>query len=111
MLDWRGDAVFAKTVEAVRRGMDGVMADCVGGAKAVHPPNVRTATYQGSIRLEPTRLVKMMLVGRWGSWNCNYAIYLEMGTSRGVPEFAVLRKTADRFYPELPARIRKEMAA
>ncbi len=109
MLKWNGKPVIDKAMLATAKGMDSVMAKCVGMAKSIHPPNVITGTLQGSYRLEPTKQEGGDLVGRWGSYGVLYAIFQELGTSR-MSANPVLRPAADRYYPTLPGEIRRFMA-
>lgn len=107
MLNWNGKAVQEKTIEATRKAMDRVMAKCVLDAKAEVP--VVTATLQGSIRMQPTKIEGDALVGRWGSHNVVYAVFVELGTIH-MDAQPYLRPAADRNYPTLPGEIRKAMA-
>lgn len=81
------------------------MSSSIRTAKAQHPPNVRTATYQGSIQSRPVIEREGQLVGFWGSFNVKYAIYLEMGTVY-MQEYRPLRNAADQHYPELAGKLR-----
>ena len=110
MLKWNDKPVIDKVMLATAKGMDSVMAKCVGMAKSIHPPNVITGTLQGSYRLEPTKQEAGELVGRWGSYGVLYAIFQELGTVRMPGGNPVLRPTADRFYPTLPSEIKRFMA-
>ena len=105
MLEWHGDEILKKIGAQTVVAMTAVMASSIRTAKAQHPPNVRTATYQGSIQLRPVIMRGDQLVGFWGSFNVNYAIYLEMGTIF-MPEYRPLRNAADQHYPELAHKLR-----
>ena len=101
-VEWRGAQVLDKLLEAVKDGIDETMA--AGVIKAKQRVRVRTATLQGSIRIEPAEIKRDEVVGYWGSWDVNYAIYQELGTykMRAQP---YLRPSADREYPHLKGRI------
>ena len=107
MLKWNDKPVIEKVLLATRKGMDSVMSKCVREAKATVP--VVTTTLQGSIRMEPAKQVENELVGVWGSYNVDYAIFVELGTSKMSAQ-SYLRPAADRFYPTLPGEIRRFMA-
>ena len=105
MLKWYGDKILRDVNHEVKRAMTKVMASGIQTAKAQHPPNVRTGTYQGSIQLRPVIERAGQKVGFWGSFDVNYAIYLEMGTVY-IQEYRPLRNAADQHYPELPGLLR-----
>ena len=105
---WNGDVIFRKTVEAARTAMDDTMARCVVEAK-IRVPTL-TTTLQGSIEMRPTRREGELLVGLWGSFQVNYAIYVEVGTSRMSAQ-PYMRPAADHEYPLLPGRIRARIKA
>jgi len=128
-LDWRGPQVRRRVLVATKDGIDTVMGDCVKGAKRDVPR--ATASYQGSIRIvEPARVVGNDVAGYWGSTDINYALAIETGDfgylrdadllgdepDHRVPTRAnkgnrgSLRKMADRYYPGLPAEIRRRVA-
>lgn len=135
MLDWRGQRVADNTILATGRAMNSLLADCVVEAKQRVP--VVTSVYQGSIQSRPARQVDPnTLVAYWGSFSVRYARFVEEGTAPHVirPRTAgalywpgaphpvrlvhhpgtkanpVLRTTAEQKYPELPMRIRYELA-
>lgn len=103
-LIWRGGEIQKKIQQAARRGIDETLARCVPIAKANTP--VRTGTAQGSIKFEPAIVKGNRVVGRWGSFNVRYFIWLEIG-ARGKPGRHMLRSAAAREYPQLKARIKK----
>jgi len=108
LLDWNGDALKRKVVEAQRLAVDATMASCIVEAKSRVP--VRTATLQGSIRMEPARPVGDLVVGRWGSFEVNYALWVEIGTHRSGAQ-PYLRPAADHQYPLLAGYIRAAFKA
>ena len=101
-VDWKGDKVFIDTMTAARFGIDETLAASVNQAKSRVP--VRTATLQGSIRLEPAKRTHARIKGRWGSFDVLYALWVEIGTrfNRAQP---YLRPSADSEYPKLVDRI------
>lgn len=110
MVNWRGDQVQNKVLLAAGRAVNSILADCVKEAKGVHPPQVRTGTFQGSIQMREAKVFGLTtVVGFWGSFSVNYAIFLEKGTCY-IEEYMPLRRSADRYYPELPDRMRRELA-
>ena len=107
MIKWNDEKIKKKTLDATRLAMDRVMAKCVQESKIMVP--VRTATLQGSIRMNPTKVESGDLVGRWGSYNVKYAVFIELGTIH-MDAQPYLRPSADKNYPSLPGEIRRAMA-
>ena len=101
-VEWRGAQVLDKLLKAVKDGIDETMAECVTEAVRIVP--VDTTTLQGSLRVEPAEISRNEVVGEWGSFDVDYAIYVELGTykMRAQP---YLRPSADREYPHLKGRI------
>ena len=106
-LEWNGDTVKRKMIEAAKWGVDKTTSECVIEAKN-RVPRV-TSTLQGSIQMRPAKQQGDDVVGIWGSFDVDYAIYVEMGTSRmsGTP---YLRPSADSQYPRLSDRIKRKFA-
>lgn len=107
LVDWNGEQVKRKAVTASRKGIDETMSKCVIVAKG--RVRVKTATLQGSLRMEPAVVLGQRIKGTWGSFDVNYALWQEIGTSRmsGQP---YLRPAADAEYPQLKARIKANFA-
>ncbi len=131
---WNGDAVGEKMRAAIRFGMDSVMADCVVTAKGL--VHVRTSVLQGSIQMRPAVDEGSRIIGIWGSYSVNYAIFIEEGTQPhviyprfkkalywpgadhpvrmvnhpGNPAYPFLRPAADMHYPSLGLRIKAQFA-
>lgn len=125
-VDWRGKQVRRAVQRASKRAIDDTMSRAVSHAKENVP--VVTATLQGSLRIEPAEIKGNVVSGRWGSFDVNYALAVEMGnrslvpaggdakrdkrsgTGRGIRtgNTGFLRSAADREYPKLAGRIRKE---
>ena len=102
-VNWRGGRIPRRVAVASRRGIDATMAACVPLAKRETP--VITGTAQGSIQTRPAVIQRTRVVGRWGSFDVNYFIWLEIG-ARGRTGHFMLRRAADREYPGLARRIR-----
>lgn len=110
MLKWRGAEVAARAEAAAKLAIDKTMARCVDEAKTDHPWENRTGTLEGSLRIVDAAAEDgARVVGRWGSADVNYAIYLETGTVHMEPK-PYLRPAADRQYPYLRLRIRAAYA-
>lgn len=77
-VDWYGALWQAGALTAAKVAVDQTMAEAVNLAKRMVP--VRTGTLQGSLRFQPAALEGDTMVGYWGSFDVNYAIYVEMGT-------------------------------
>jgi len=106
MLKWNGKPVIDKVMLASAKAIDSVMAKCIASAKIDVP--VVTATLQGSIRMEPAQMQGDNLVGKWGSYNVMYAVFVELGTIF-MDAQPYLRPAADRLYPTLPGEIKRFM--
>lgn len=104
-LHWRGREIKARAVRAAKIGIDETMADCVEDAKTYHPWQNVTGLLEGSIQMRPAQEEGHRVVGRWGSFSVEYAIYQELGTIYMAPN-PFLRPAADMWYPELADRIR-----
>ena len=97
------DNVRSKLERAAMNGVDRTMADAVNGSK--RRVNVDTASLQGSLKFEPSRVKGDRVVGLWGSFDINYAAAQEFGR-HGKP---YLRPSAKEAYPKLHKYIREEM--
>ena len=86
---------------AAMDGVDKTMAEAVNIAK--RRVNVDTASLQGSIKFEPAKMERDRAVGRWGSFDINYAAHQEFGR-HGKP---YLRPAAKIAYPKLNKNIRE----
>ena len=87
-LKWNGEEIKRKMIEAAKCGVDATTAACVRKAKG--KVQVKTSTLQGSIQMRPAKVQGDDVVGLWGSFNVNYAIYVEKGTKPHV-NYAVCR--------------------
>ena len=105
-LNWRGMKVGDSVLEAARKGVDETMAVCVPLAKSETP--VVTGTAQGSIAFQPSQIRRTGVVGRWGSFDVVYFIWLEIG-ARCRAGIHMLTRAADREYPKLARRIRSHL--
>lgn len=99
---WRGAELQIHIRAAQRRALNETTAACVVMAKSL----VRTDTtaLQGSIQMRPAVASGPLIVGRWGSFDINYAFWQEV-----LPEprgRAYLRPSADTWYPTLALRIK-----
>ena len=104
---WNGGEIKERYSEACRLAIDETTASCVKPAKdRVH---VKTRILQGSIQFRPATYVEGRgWVGRWGSFNVNYAWWQEV-----LPEprgRMYLRPAAQAEYPKLRARIKARYA-
>jgi len=129
LLKWYGDELKKKTDRVVPWAMMSILTECVREAKKIVPR--KTATLQGSIQMRAPRKIAGQWVGLWGSWNCKYALFVELGTAPhmifprnkkalywegaahpvarvhhpGTVAKPFLRPTADRVYPQLKGKI------
>lgn len=105
-LRWRGKQIEKLVDQAAMFGIDKTMSRASIHSKNNHPWRNRTTILEGSIRpVIDARKQGDRIVGVWGSVDVNYAIFLELGTSR-MPAFPYLRPAADAEYPDLPKHIR-----
>ena len=125
-VDWRGPQVRRAVQRASKRAIDDTMSRAVRDAKNNVP--VVTSTLQGSLRIEPAEIKGNVVSGRWGSFDVNYALAVEMGnpslvpaggdvkrdtlpnTGRGIRtgNTGFLRGAAEKEYRNLAKRIRDE---
>ena len=103
-LDWNGEEVSAHVRAAAHSAIDETTAVCVGGAK--EKVRVTTRILQGSIQFRPSVDEGSQVVGRWGSFDVNYAWWQEIKKFRLAGHQPYLRPTTDEEYPKLGARIR-----
>lgn len=103
-VEWKGDELLAKVTQATALAIDQTLADCVVDAKAEHSFENRTGVLEGSIRSTPAALQGSKVVGEWGSFSVEYALYVEI-----LEGYGFLRPQADRHYPHLKKRIREAM--
>lgn len=110
-LEWRGGAIKQRVASAERDAINEVMALCVGGAMQL--VRVDTGNLKNTITItEPAHHEGGATVGVWGA-TAEYAIYQEIGPVTGVRYWShtpYLRPSADRFYPQLAARIQRKAA-
>jgi len=103
---WRGDELVTATEEAARLAIDETAAACVIAAKQIVP--VVTTVLQGSIQMRPAKVVGSEVVGEWGSYGVNYAIYVEtIPAVNSTGQRPFLRPVADEKYPQLADLIQK----
>lgn len=103
-LDWQGNKIKQIVFEACRLGIDETTAAAVTPAK--ERVRVRTRLLQGSIQSRPAKRDGNRIVGSFGSYDVNYALWQEIGTSKmsGQP---YLRPAADQEFPKLSERIKR----
>lgn len=107
---WGGDDLKGATADAAVAGIDETMADCVASAMGL--VRVDTGALRDTIQIqEPATSAGNLVRGVWGSYS-DYAIYQEIGpiwTKHPWAFTPYLRPSADRHYPELPARVASHM--
>jgi len=106
-LDWHGDALKRRLDEAQRLAIDETTASCIEPAK--DRVRVKTRILQGSIQFRQAVKEAGRWVGRWGSWDVNYALWQEIITFRLAGHQPFLRPAALQEYPKLAARIRARL--
>lgn len=108
-LRWRGDEVAARVGAAAKTAVDRTTAAAVTHAKQNHPWQNVTGTLEGSLQMRGAEVQGAgEIVGTWGSFDVEYAIWLEIGTSV-MPPYPYLRPAADAEYPKLFMRVREAL--
>ena len=105
-ITWKGEIVKANVRAAAAMGINETMGDCIIMAKQL--VRVKTATLQGSIRLTPAIQLGNHVRGVWGSFDVNYALWQEVGTSKMSAQ-PYLRPSAAAHYSSLAGRIRAHL--
>ena len=110
-VDWKGQMVLKKTRDAVKWGIESTMADCVKTAMSEHSWKNRKFILQPSIAMRAAVDNGSSIVGTWGSFGVNYAIFLELGTFR-IPKgkYTWLVPASEKHYPSLGHRIAGKLA-
>lgn len=106
---WRGAEIAAKASVAARTGIDKTTSEAVTYAKQNHEWQNVTGTLEGSLQMRAAEPDGTRMVGRWGSFTVNYALWLEIGTSK-MPARPYLRPSADVNYPSLRRHIAEAWA-
>jgi len=104
-LEWHGEAIRERLRQAAQLGIDATTAACVIPAKQA--VRVKTRILQGSIQARPAEDEGGRLVGYWGSFDVNYALWQEIITFSHAGQQPYLRPAASEEYPKLAGRIRK----
>lgn len=108
-MSWRGDEVAGRVAAAAKLAVDATTAAAVTHAKQNHPWQNVTGTLEGSLQMRGAEIVSDGdIVGQWGSFDVEYAIFLELGTAV-MPAYPYLRPAADAEYPKLFMRLRAAM--
>ena len=102
IIEWHGDKLLKRLAEAQRLGIDTTTAAAVAPAKRF--VRVKTRILQGSIQTRQAVREGGRWVGRWGSFDVNYALWQEIGTARMSAQ-PYLRPAAEIEYPKLAGRI------
>lgn len=104
-VEWFGDRIKQKILNASVQGVNAVMAACVLEAKHNHPGwrNI-TGTAEGSVKIiEFAKQQADHVEGQWGSMGVNYLIWLEYKYG------SFLRNAADKLYSTLTGKIKEAM--
>ena len=110
-LEWKGDEVTRKLLDAATFAIDQTTALAVVKAKGdLYPGHgLVTGLLQGSIQMRPAVVRGNVAVGTWGSFSVDYALAVEQGTG-SRPGLGYLQGAADVEYPKLAGRIARELA-
>lgn len=94
-VDWNGDDVMRRMAAAAAVGVNLTMGDCVRGARREHEYVDQTGFLTASTDIrEPAHLDGTMVEGTWGS-DADYALFVEIGTSRIGPTATEREVAAD----------------
>ena len=105
---WNADQIRAQWRNAAIAGVNDTLAAAVVEAKQNHGWKNRTGTAERSIRAQPATARGSVVTGRWGSFDVNYFLFLELGTSRMAADYT-LHRAADAHYPELLTHIARAL--
>ena len=104
MSPWKGALVREQVERAIEKGMNINLARAVQVVKPRTP--VLTGILQGSMRMEPAKKIQPgVIAGYFGSWDVNYAIFVEKGTVR-MSGRHMLTRTAAEVFPKLSTDIK-----
>jgi len=104
-ITWHGDRVKRNVAQATMRGIDMTMSQAAAQAKRNHPGwHNRTGKAEGSIGIyEKAHRERSGYVGRWGSRNVVYMLWLE------IKHGMALQHAASVIYPRLAGNIKKAL--
>lgn len=109
-LEWNGDDIIARVVEAARQAIDETLDEADAEASAAHWWRNRTGNLELKIVTEHARRVGSRVTGRFGTTTMKkgrrtgfYGLFLEYKTP-------FLRPAADRTFPTLAAKIRRRLS-
>jgi hypothetical protein len=104
-ITWTDDQVLRQVSDALKAGIDETTHSCVPVAQSL--VRVRYGILRGSIQARAaTYIPGRGWVGRWGSFDVNYALAQEVISFSHAGWQPYLRPAADREYPRLVPRIR-----
>jgi len=100
LLDWRGAQVLSAVKEATKAAMNETTMKAVEAAHTQLYPGhgFITGLLHGSLKSEPATEEGGEISARWGSFDVNYALYIET-------RYGYLRYGADAEYPGLAKRM------
>jgi hypothetical protein len=98
---WHGDKFLKRVERAQKLAIDETTAAASLVAQAdLYPGHgLITGLLQGSVKSEQAQREGARIVGRWGSFDVIYAIFIEI-------RYGFLRKAAEAEYPKLMGRIK-----
>ncbi len=79
IFEWKGEEVLKTTLSAAKKGINATLVDSVATSKELVPR--KTAILQGSIQMRTAKEENGELCGQFGSYNNNYAVHVEFGTT------------------------------
>lgn len=101
-LEWYGQQILDQIRAQAAQAIDSTLADAAARAASLAP--VDTGALKSDITYKPATKQGGVIVGSFGAYTVDYAIYQEMGTYRMAAR-PFIRPAADATFPTLLSRL------